>query len=145
MAKVYGFEGKGDADRARRAIRGYESFAEPRPKKGRRQRRWGRSPQQTTSDPKLRGEVVSTIGAATGLRGQPKTPGFGQVRLYTPPEGPPGTPWQLGSVVTAENWMRGTIAAGKPVLLRVIRKLSEDEDVDIYEIIAEGCAVAPEE
>lgn len=92
-------------------------------------------------DEDIRGVTSTAITAATGTKNGPQTPGTGQVLLYTKPAGPAGTAWQPGTVVTAENWMHGTIASFKPVHLKKSRK--SDTGTQIYVIIAEGCAEVP--
>lgn len=88
-----------------------------------------------------RAEVYSIINGATGDRGQARTPGTGLVRKYLPPTGPAGTPWQPGSTLLVETWMRGNSDVGKPVLLRESRK--DQNGAPIYELTAEGCQADP--
>jgi len=90
----------------------------------------------------IRGVSAGGIGAATGSRDGPLTPGVGNARLYNPPaSGNAGVAWQVGQIVSVENWMRGTIPDYKPLLLRPSRL--DDNDNTIYTVIAEGCAEIP--
>lgn len=89
-----------------------------------------------------RAVIYSIISKATGFRDQAITPGKGLVKMYLPPEGVIGTPWQIGgSPIEVETWMHSQSDVGKPVLLRQSRK-APDGSI-IYEAISEGCAVVP--
>lgn len=90
----------------------------------------------------IRGYSTTTIPAATGSRDGPVTPGVGAVKLCIPPSGPAGAAWSVqAGTVTAENWMRGSITAYKPILLRKSRLTDTSEQ--IYTIVSEGCATIP--
>jgi hypothetical protein len=90
----------------------------------------------------LRAVSASNIPAATGPRDGATTPGVGAAKLYDPPSGPAGSPWQpqAGNVVV-ENWMRGSIPGYKPLLLRESRTASDG--THIYTVVAEGCTEIP--
>ncbi len=115
---------------------------QPRPKRGRRQRRGNAAsaPSSTTED--IRGMSYAAISKATTTSvGGPIVPGTGLAKLYKPPDtGSPGTAWQLvDNPITVENWMFDSIAANKPIFLRKSR--SDTDGTQIYVVIAEGCKV----
>ena len=98
------------------------------------------SPQTSTDD--IRGMSYGTIAAATGTQTGAITPGTGLAKLYTMPTGAAGAVWQPETnPVTVENWMFGSIAIYKPLLLRVSRTSSAG--TKIYTVVSEGCAAIP--
>lgn len=115
---------------------------QPRPKKGRRQRRGNATPAPAATEDELRGYSYRSIPKATGVLGGPRTPGVGLIKLYIQPTGPAGTPWQPQTdPVTAENWMEAPIAANKPIFAKKSRVL--DDGTTIYSVWVEGCKEIP--
>jgi hypothetical protein len=127
----------------RQVVKQHLNAFQPRPRKGRRVRASQSSappPQQTNDD--LRAVSYTTITKATGTLHGTITPGTGTAKLYTEPtSGAPGAGWTLpagATPVTCENWMFADVVANKPILLRKGRVA--DNQVQIYTVVAEGCA-----
>jgi hypothetical protein len=87
------------------------------------------------------GVVYSTITAASGPRDGPITPGTGLVRLYLPPTGPIGTPWQPGPNIPCETSMYDASTVYKIVIIRKSR-IAPDGST-IYRAISQGCKEQP--
>lgn len=91
------------------------------------------------------GVVTTQITASTGFRGEPITPGVGQVQLYSGPENflylAAGTPWTPGQIVDCENWMRGVEVVGSLVRVEPSRLLNDG--TMLYRTTAQGCQVIP--
>lgn len=126
-------------------VREHKNWSQPRPKRGRRQRKQVGGSTPTPEVNNFRAITTTTCPAATGIVGGNITPGTAFATLYVQPADQTigGTAWTPGESVLFENWMFGSIPPKKPILLRKSRTNVTTGGI-LYEVIAEGCAAVPD-